>query len=44
MHQDRKALEVEELLGSGACGVHAGADAGGGKNDEDRHGRMSITR
>jgi hypothetical protein len=44
VQQERQALEEEELLGSGACGVHAGADAGGGKNHEDRHGRMSITR
>jgi alpha,alpha-trehalase len=45
VQKDGLALECEKLLGSAAirCG-HAGADSGGGKDDEDRHGKVSITR
>lgn len=42
VEQDGHATELEELFGGGARGGHAGADAGGGKNDEDRHGMVSI--
>ena len=45
MQKDRQAFEGEELLGGGSIGGgHAGADSGGGKDDEDGHGRCSITR
>ena len=44
VHQDGQAFELEELLGHAACGVrHAGADSGGGDDDEDGHGNRSIT-
>ncbi len=42
--QNRKALELEKLLGHATrCVGHAGADTGGGDDDEDRHGKRSIT-
>jgi hypothetical protein len=44
VQQDRLALEFEELLGDAPGGMgHAGADTGGGDDDEDRHGNRSIT-
>ena len=44
VEEDGHAVEGEELLGGWACGGHAGADTGGGENDEDRHGKVSIAR
>ena len=43
--QDGQAAEGEELLGSGpGSGGHACTDTGGGENDEDGHGKLSIAR